>query len=117
MLTTAEGKVALRQRPYRVLLTLGPGCMGTEVTGTVQSTLVDGVEALESYMRYYLPQSIVAVAVSLAVATYICAPSVLWGQENGHAEGAQRQRAPEASIATGRDRVASSVRRPGIHTR
>ena len=47
----------------------------------MQSTLVDGVEALESYMSYYLPQSIVAVAVSLADATYICALSPLGAGE------------------------------------
>ena len=79
MLTAAEVKVALRQRLYRVLLALGPGYMERTRTGTVQSTLVDGVEALESYMGYYLPQSIVAVAVPLAVVAYICVLSPLVG--------------------------------------
>ena len=79
MLTAAEVKVALRQRLYRVLLALGPGYMERTRTGTVQSTLVDGVEALEAYMGYYLPQSIVAVAVPLAVVAYICVLSPLVG--------------------------------------
>ena len=79
MLTAAEVKVALRQRLYRVLLALGPGYMERTRTGTVQSTLVDGVEALESYMGFYLPQSIVAVAVPLAVVAYICVLSPLVG--------------------------------------
>ena len=80
MLTAAEVKVALRQRLYRVLLALGPGrYMERTRTGTVQSTLVDGVEALESYMGYYLPQSIVAVAVPLVVVAYICVLSPLVG--------------------------------------
>ncbi len=79
MLTAAEVKVALRQRLYRALLALGPGYMERTRTGTVQSTLVDGVEALESYMGYYLPQSIVAVAVPLAVVAYICVLSPLVG--------------------------------------
>ena len=48
-------------------------------TGTVQSTLVDGVEALEAYMGYYLPQSVVAVAVPLAVVAYIFFVSPLVG--------------------------------------
>ena len=48
MLTAADVKVALRQRLYRALLALGPGYMERTRTGTVQSTLVDGVEALES---------------------------------------------------------------------
>ena len=79
MLTSAAVKVALRQRLYRALLALGPGYMERTRTGTVQSTLVDGVEALESYMGYYLPQSIVAVAVPLAVVAYICVLSPLVG--------------------------------------
>ena len=79
MLTAADVKVALRQRLYRALLALGPGYMERTRTGTVQSTLVDGVEALESYMGYYLPQSIVAVAVPLAVVAYICFLSPLVG--------------------------------------
>ena len=79
MLTAAEVKVALRQRLYRALLALGPGYMERTRTGTVQSTLVDGVEALEAYMGYYLPQSIVAVAVPLAIVAYICVLSPLVG--------------------------------------
>ena len=79
MLTAAEVKVNLRQRLYRVLLALGPGYMERTRTGTVQSTLVDGVEALEAYMGYYMPQSIVAVAVPLAVVAYICVLSPLVG--------------------------------------
>ena len=79
MLTAADVKVALRQRLYRALLALGPGYMERTRTGTVQSTLVDGVEALEAYMGYYLPQSIVAVAVPLAVVAYICILSPLVG--------------------------------------
>ncbi len=79
MLTAAEVKMALRQRLYRVLLALGPGYMERTRTGTVQSTLVDGVEALEAYMGYYLPQSIVAVAVPLAVVAYIFVLSPLVG--------------------------------------
>ena len=79
MLTSAAVKTALRQRLYRALLALGPGYMERTRTGTVQSTLVDGVEALESYMGYYLPQSIVAVAVPLAVVAYICVLSPLVG--------------------------------------
>ena len=79
MLTAAEVKVALRQRLYRALLALGPGYMERTRTGTVQSTLVDGVEALESYMGYYLPQSIVAVVVPLAIVAYIFVLSPLVG--------------------------------------
>ena len=79
MLTAAEVKVALRQRLYRALLALGPGYLERTRTGTVQSTLVDGVEALEAYLGYYLPQSIVALAVPLAAVAYICVLSPLVG--------------------------------------
>ncbi len=79
MLTAAEVKLKLRQRLYLALLALGPGYMERTRTGTVQSTLVDGVEALEAYMGYYLPQSIVAVVVPLAVVAYICVLSPLVG--------------------------------------
>ena len=78
-LTAAEVKLKLRQRLYLALLALGPGYMERTRTGTVQSTLVDGVEALEAYMGYYLPQSIVAVGVPLAVVAYICVLSPLVG--------------------------------------
>ena len=79
MLTAADVKVALRQRLYRALLALGPGYMERTRTGTVQSILVDGVEALESYMGYYLPQSIVAVVAPLAIVAYIFVLSPLVG--------------------------------------
>ena len=79
MLTAAEVKTALRQRLYAALLALGPGYMERTRTGTVQSTLVDGVEALEAYMGYYLPQSIVAVVVPLVIVAYICVLSPLVG--------------------------------------
>ncbi len=79
MYTAAQVKVALRQRLYLALLALGPGYMERTRTGTVQSTLVDGVEALESYMGYYLPQSIVAVVVPMAVVAYIFVLSPLVG--------------------------------------
>ena len=79
MLTAAEVKTALRQRLYAALLALGPGYMERTRTGTVQSTLVDGVEALEAYMGYYLPQSIVAVVVPLVIVAYVCVLSPLVG--------------------------------------
>ncbi len=79
MLIAAAVKVALRQRLYRALLALGPGYMERTRTGTAQSTLVDGVEALEAYLGYYLPQSIVAVVAPLAVVAFISVLSPLVG--------------------------------------
>ena len=79
MLIAAAVKVALRQRLYRALLALGPGYMERTRTGTAQSTLVDGVEALEAYLGYYLPQSIVALVAPLAVVAFIFVLSPLVG--------------------------------------
>lgn len=69
--TTMAVKRSLRQRLFARLLELGPGWMATRRTGEVQSTIIDGVEALEGYLSYYLPQAIVAVIVPLALLIYL----------------------------------------------
>lgn len=56
MATAAAVKHKLRAYLYTHLLGLGPGYLERTRTGTVQSTLVDGVEGLEAYMGYYIPQ-------------------------------------------------------------
>lgn len=69
----ASGKVkeALRQRLTAKLLQLGPGWLQRTRTGTLQSTLVDGVETLDPYIGQFLPQAIVAVVGAAAVTAYI----------------------------------------------
>lgn len=54
-------KQTLRRRLYAHLLILGPGYVSRERTGTVQTTLVDNVEALEIYLGKYIPQVLVAL--------------------------------------------------------
>jgi ABC-type multidrug transport system fused ATPase/permease subunit len=54
-------KQSLRHRLYTHLLALGPGYVAGERTGTVQTTLVDNVEALEIYLGKYIPQTLVAL--------------------------------------------------------
>ncbi len=63
----AAVKTRLRRRLFAHLLVLGPGYLDHTETGRVQSTLVDGVEALESYVGYYLPQAVVSVVVPICI--------------------------------------------------
>ena len=60
-------KTKLRGRLFAQLLLLGPGYLEHTETGKVQATLVDGVEALESYVGYYLPQAVVSVVVPICI--------------------------------------------------
>lgn len=69
--TAAAVKQSLRRRLYAHLLDLGPGYLLQQRTGAVQSTLVDGVEALEGYMGYYIPQAFVALITPLLVLAYL----------------------------------------------
>ncbi len=63
----AAVKTKLRRRLFAQLLLLGPGYLEHTETGRVQSALVDGVEALESYVGYYLPQAVVSVVVPICI--------------------------------------------------
>ncbi|NJO81365.1 MAG: thiol reductant ABC exporter subunit CydD [Blastochloris sp.] len=67
MATSAAVKQRLRRRLYTHLLALGPGYLERTDTGTVRSTLVDGVEALEGYLGYYIPQAFVALATPVLI--------------------------------------------------
>ena len=64
-------KTKLRRRLFAQLLLLGPGYLEHTETGKVQSALVDGVEALESYVGYYLPQAVVSVVVPICIVSII----------------------------------------------
>ncbi|MDY7100871.1 MAG: ABC transporter ATP-binding protein [Actinomycetota bacterium] len=70
---SAKVKAGLRHRLYAKLLDLGPGYAATRGTGKVQATVVDGVEALQAYVGFYLPQAVVAVAAPLALAGFLVA--------------------------------------------
>ncbi len=67
MATSAAVKQRLRRRLYTHLLALGPGYLERTDTGTVRSILVDGVEALEGYLGYYIPQAFVALATPVLI--------------------------------------------------
>ncbi|WP_166355680.1 ABC transporter ATP-binding protein/permease [Phytoactinopolyspora limicola] len=62
-------KAQLRRRLYEWLFVLGPGYTAGLRTGTVQATVVDGVERLETYFSKFIVQLIAAVVGSAAILT------------------------------------------------
>jgi ATP-binding cassette subfamily C protein CydD len=77
--TSAVVKKALRQRLVAKLFELGPGWLQRTRTGTVQSTLVDGVEAVDPYVGRFLPQCAVTVLGAAGVTAYVIALDPLVG--------------------------------------
>lgn len=63
-IASAAVKEKLRLRLVERLLVLGPGYLEQNRTGKVQSTLIDGVEALEVFFSSYIPQLIVTIVGS-----------------------------------------------------
>ncbi|TWT03951.1 ABC transporter ATP-binding protein [Reyranella sp. CPCC 100927] len=74
--TARRTKEHLRERLLRKLLDLGPGYAAQRQTGDLQTTIVTGVEALESYYSRYLPTIFVAVASCAGV--LLCLAYVDW---------------------------------------
>ncbi|MBV9708615.1 MAG: ABC transporter ATP-binding protein [Chloroflexi bacterium] len=77
--TAAAAKHKLRQRLYAHLLSLGPGYLERVSTGEVQSNLVDGVEALEAYLGYYVPQALIALLGPWLILVYLVSLDPLVG--------------------------------------
>jgi len=76
---TAERiKQRLRADLYRKLLELGPGYAARRRTGDLQATIIDGVEALQAYVGFYIPQLFVAVVApaALIIALFFIDPVV-----------------------------------------
>ncbi|MCC7370036.1 MAG: thiol reductant ABC exporter subunit CydC [Chloroflexi bacterium] len=65
--TGAAMKVRLRTNLYEHVLALGPGRIDQQRSGGVALSLVDGVEALETFFGQYLPQLLVAALTPLIV--------------------------------------------------
>jgi ATP-binding cassette, subfamily C, bacterial CydD len=66
-------KARLRHRLYDKLLDLGPGWTLLQRSGSIQATVVDGVEALQAYLGFYLPQAAVAAVVPLTLGGFLVA--------------------------------------------
>jgi ABC-type multidrug transport system fused ATPase/permease subunit len=65
--TGAEMKVRLREKLYAHVLALGPGRIDQQRSGGVALSLVDGVEALETFFGQYLPQFLVATLTPIII--------------------------------------------------
>lgn len=64
-------KNKLRERAFAKLLRLGPGYLTQSRTGTLESTIVAGVDYLEGYVSLYLPQILVCIIGSGSMIIYI----------------------------------------------
>jgi ABC-type multidrug transport system fused ATPase/permease subunit len=69
----AAVKDAVRADLYAQLLRLGLADVRRRRTGAVQSTLVDGVEALDAYVGRFLPQTIASIIGAAAIAEFLLA--------------------------------------------
>ncbi|MDT0331212.1 ABC transporter ATP-binding protein/permease [Nocardiopsis lambiniae] len=78
MSTAARVKRAVRARVMGRIYELGPGHTWSGGRGGVQSTAVDGVEHLQGYIGFYLPQLLVSwiVPAGLLVVLTLVAPTV-----------------------------------------
>ena len=72
-------KNKLRERAFAKLLRLGPGYLTQSRTGTLESTIVAGVDYLEGYVSLYLPQILVCIIGSGAMIIYIFTITIILG--------------------------------------
>ncbi|OLT16956.1 hypothetical protein BJF78_13475 [Pseudonocardia sp. CNS-139] len=64
-------KAAVRARLTSALFELGPGWLQRTRTGTVQSTVVDGVETLDPLISKFVPQAFATAIGALGVTAYL----------------------------------------------
>lgn len=69
--TAAIVKRDLRRRLLEHLLELGPAYMRGERTGELVNVLVEGVESLEAYFAFYLPQLALAALLPLIILGFV----------------------------------------------
>jgi len=72
-------KTDLRNRLAAHLVRLGPVAAAGERTGELSTTLVEGIEALDAYLRRYLPQLALTALIPLMVAALVLARDLLSG--------------------------------------
>lgn len=65
--TAARIQKRLRRAIYDRITTLGPGVVGRQRSGTLISSLIEGVELLETYFGQYLPQFLIALLTPLLI--------------------------------------------------
>lgn len=69
--TALAVKQRVRGELFEKVLELGPGAVLARQTGDLQTTLVDGVEALESYYGRYLPALVAAVVGPATIVVFL----------------------------------------------
>ncbi|MFQ5958314.1 MAG: thiol reductant ABC exporter subunit CydC [Alphaproteobacteria bacterium] len=69
--TAASVQLHIRKRLYDKAVELGPAHFGLERTGDVITSVVDGVEQLETYFGQYLPQLIVAALLPPGIFVFV----------------------------------------------
>ena len=69
--TAAIVQLRIRERLFDKIVELGPAYMGLERTGAVITSMVDGVEQLETYFGRYLPQLFVAALTPLGIFVFV----------------------------------------------
>jgi len=69
--TAAKVKGAIRNELLEKLMKLGPKYQSTKRSGSLQSLITDGVEALESFLVYYIPQAFVCLITVIVLVVYI----------------------------------------------
>ncbi len=77
--TAARVKGAIRTELLEKLMRLGPKYQSTKRSGTLQSLITDGVEALESFLVYYIPQVFVCLITVIVLVAYISKVDILAG--------------------------------------
>ena len=69
--TAAIVQLHIRETLFDKLVELGPAYMGLERTGAVITSMVDGVEQLETYFGRYLPQLFVAALTPIGIFVFV----------------------------------------------
>jgi ATP-binding cassette subfamily C protein CydCD len=69
--TAAMVQLRIRRNLYDKIIELGPAYLGLERTGAVISSMVDGVEQLETYFGQYLPQLFVAALTPVGIFIFV----------------------------------------------
>jgi ATP-binding cassette subfamily C protein CydD len=64
-------RLQLRDALYAKLQALGPVRLGTERSGDLANSLVDGIEALEPYFARFLPAASLAAFIPLAILAFV----------------------------------------------
>lgn len=67
----AKVKNKIRLMIFDKILRLGPGYLGNKRSGQVQSLVLDGIESLEPFLVYYVPQIITIAISGLAIGIYL----------------------------------------------